>query len=45
MRRKQIFKSQIDETLQIDPSRTAVEEIGKLCDGIDKSEAVGSEFF
>ena len=38
---KEIFNA----TLQVDPSGTASEEIGKLCDGIDKSDAVGSEFF
>ena len=31
--------------MQVDPSKTALEEIGILCDGIDKSDAVGSEFF
>ena len=31
--------------MQVNPSKTASEEIGKLCDGIDKSDAVGSEFF
>ena len=35
----------IDATLQVDQSKTALEEIGILCDGIDKSDAVGSEFF
>ena len=30
--------------LQFDPNKSALEEIGILCDGIDKSEAVGSEF-
>ena len=43
--KKTNIQKPIDATLQVDPSKTALEEIGILCDGIDKSDAVGSEFF
>ena len=43
--KKTNIQKPIDTTLQVDPSKTALEEIGILCDGIDKSDAVGSEFF
>ena len=43
--KKTNIQKPIDATLQVDPSKIALEEISILCDGIDKSIAVGSEFF
>ena len=41
--KKTNIQKPIDATRQVDPSNTALEEIGILCDDIDKSDAVGSE--
>ena len=43
--KKTNIQKPIDATLQVDPSKTTLEEIGILCDGIDKFDAVGSELF